>query len=926
MCIELGLVSELCLFPLTVGTLGLRSNHLTLMGHSDIQDRDLDEREHAGNTLQERFSEIFGGSGMTWRELWASATSSRTDRGCSACALHGVAARLGSPETCPAHTASWAVAGTETRRSEPTRHGTRLRVAWAVAPVFYIATNAKIKENKELCSQIKSRAIALGDELQEDFEDYRSARDPGLDAQLAEMLSRARTLETVRTDLAELTLQRTLSRWAHYGSTRNRLGGHLKTVDQIAHKYVRAMLRTLRNKAWQQAIYTEDQCPQLRYFRHCDLELQYRSSLFTNPNIYSEQWSAKYNGRAVAVRYLRPGEDIKTMPLDNVLLRHNQHLIQYLGLSHPDITQPFVVLETGATHPSGLTLKIPVYRLGEEEATLWSRRKISVTQVSLACDIIFAQHSMGKDTNERIRNFSEAIRKSEVDHGDQDYHTGLQDMIQIVEHTPQPTMVDFNAGGLSQPRLPQIWSSRWVIAVCIKVGTRDFPRFYLLVEPQVLSTKTERNEVVLVPRCKKRAERASCDTNHNRQQAHSDDDIADAAIALIGLAGLSHETTAHSGPRVLPVSIPSSPESTKASISSSESSSDEETVFELPFEVPVGQFVDTISVRSNMSWTRLQLDLADKMDLPYNGLTLGYKFSSDRQSQRPRLLDTASHFLALISNARQQLEGNGKRKRLVISIINLTESPAETKSKGGKNISSNSKPKNPKKRISEPQCDENHEVQTSKTGPQFVPELQARYKCAEHAAWCWIRPDNTHRRLKIPDLSLWAQYISMDRATIEEPPSEIRVNDDAGPAPPRGRAGPRGHEMPINPYFPNGLPSGYPPMFMPFPMFNTNPQYIPPAMPPSSPVTGHDNPTQFPRIDDWLHELDTSERGADGQNYAYWAPSFTQNGFVRIHELANKELFPKPKDLQEICPGMPLGIASSLLSYARYDTTRIRNH
>ncbi|EMD30562.1 hypothetical protein CERSUDRAFT_78744 [Gelatoporia subvermispora B] len=174
------------------------------------------------------------------------------------------------------------------------------------------------------------------------------------------------------------------------------------------------------------------------------------------------------------------------------------------------------------------------------------------------------------------------------------------------------------------------------------------------------------------------------DTNHNRQQAHSDDDIADAAIALIGLAGLSHETTAHSGPRVLPVSIPSSPESTKASISSSESSSDEETVFELPFEVPVGQFVDTISVRSNMSWTRLQLDLADKMDLPYNGLTLGYKFSSDRQSQRPRLLDTASHFLALISNARQQLEGNGKRKRLVISIINLTESPAETKSKGGK--------------------------------------------------------------------------------------------------------------------------------------------------------------------------------------------------------------------------------------------------
>ena len=89
-------------------------------------------------------------------------------------------------------------------------------------------------------------------------------------------------------------------------------------------------------------------------------------------------------------------------------------------------------------------------------------------------------------------------------------------------------------------------------------------------------------------------------------------------------------------------------------------------------------------------------------------------------------------------------------------------------------------------------------------------------------------------------------------------------------------------------------------------------------IPSSDPFVPEEVPTIYPRIDEWLGELDSGERGADEQGWAQYAAPLNKNGYTCIIQLVDDVA----KDLAEMT-GMPVGIAKLLIKYTKTDSDRI---
>jgi hypothetical protein len=79
------------------------------------------------------------------------------------------------------------------------------------------------------------------------------------------------------------------------------------------------------------------------------------------------------------------------------------------------------------------------------------------------------------------------------------------------------------------------------------------------------------------------------------------------------------------------------------------------TVVDICFSVPIDGAIDTLTVKSSISWTEFRIALAEKMVQSASGLLLAYKFSTDAQKKPPNLLATPIHFADLIQGARDGL-------------------------------------------------------------------------------------------------------------------------------------------------------------------------------------------------------------------------------------------------------------------------------
>jgi hypothetical protein len=102
--------------------------------------------------------------------------------------------------------------------------------------------------------------------------------------------------------------------------------------------------------------------------------------------------------------------------------------------------------------------------------------------------------------------------------------------------------------------------------------------------------------------------------------------------------------------------------------------------------------MDTLVIKSNVSWTQLRFQLAEAMVKPASQLNLGYKYSTDARNMAPNRLANAVHLLELIEGAKDGLEAvvrakakvkaNGKKpKPFKVEITDLDSGKEKGKAK-----------------------------------------------------------------------------------------------------------------------------------------------------------------------------------------------------------------------------------------------------
>ncbi|KAJ7189221.1 hypothetical protein C8R46DRAFT_1184375 [Mycena filopes] len=360
--------------------------------------------------------------------------------------------------------------------------------------------------------------------------------------------------------------------------------------------------------------------------------------------------------------------------------------------------------------------------------------------------------------------------------------------------------------------------------------------------------------------------------------------------------------------------------------------------FDLEFVIPVStNAADTLYFSSDGTFTDFTQRIADEMDVRRKDLKIGYKFSHWAKDILPRILATPMHLLRLFNTAREELETRAKsksaaaRKPLQVTIINLSAKNQEKpeSKKGGKKPKSKSKTPKPVASSDE----EDKESRTkNKSGAQYLRELEAAHKCEKHGGFCVVAKNGEHLALSTNNLSLWSLLRAQgahDSNTI--PPAVLNLAFETGTqAPPASRRQIVQNLPPPPPPGPPGYPYYHP--AGPYPYAYYPPPPAPPAAavpaPESTKAAADDSeddetPTLFPKIDEWLSELDTSERGEDGHHFTQFGPLLRAQGFMRLVQLTEMGADGETM-LQGICAGMTLGVAKLVLKYARVDCKKIR--
>lgn len=341
--------------------------------------------------------------------------------------------------------------------------------------------------------------------------------------------------------------------------------------------------------------------------------------------------------------------------------------------------------------------------------------------------------------------------------------------------------------------------------------------------------------------------------------------------------------------------------------------------------MPIGAASDTITMSSNIGYTEFFQNIADTMDIRKKDLNIAYKLNCSTKDELPLVLKAPLHVVRLFSAARRELEarenGTSKvKKELKATIIDLrpkpskekpgkaTKKPAPKVSSGVLQVSlglihgspntvrpkgiammmtTNLKLNEAKNR--KPRSCENwrrHIVARSMIHFAWSPEMANTSNCRQQISVCGVFYLYITTYLHLCGVSDTFQ-VEGGHESMTKPPPALNLPIEAGTeAPARSRR----PQQPQN-AFPGGA---YPYPFYPPPPGPYPHAYYPPAHPPyieqrpKSPVQAarsgpkpsvstdldeDEPPTLFPIIEDWLLELDTSERGNDGHNFSQFGPS-----------------------------------------------------
>ncbi|KAJ7138027.1 hypothetical protein C8R44DRAFT_340389 [Mycena epipterygia] len=362
---------------------------------------------------------------------------------------------------------------------------------------------------------------------------------------------------------------------------------------------------------------------------------------------------------------------------------------------------------------------------------------------------------------------------------------------------------------------------------------------------------------------------------------------------------------------------------------------EEDKDFDLEFIIPVASnAADTITFSSTITFLEFTQQVADEMNIRCSDLQIGYKLKHWTKDILPRVLTTPIHLIRLFNSAREELDARAKTKKsskkpLQVTIFDLRSKLPEKETK-----KATKKPKSKASKKAESDDDDDAEGKTGKkTGPQYLCELEATHKCEKHTGFCLVAQNGEHVSLSGPNLSLWSMLCAQGaHESTSVPPTVLGLSTETGTkAAPASRRPPTQQPPAPGPYpYSFYAPTGpYPqPYYPPPPPLPPIPTASPKSSAkPSKPSVDSDDddesPTLFPKIDDWLLDLDSSERGEDGHGFVKFGAVLRDHGFVCVVQLVDLG-GEGEKMLLTICTGMTLGVAKLLMKYAKVDCKKVR--
>ncbi|KAJ7915844.1 hypothetical protein B0H13DRAFT_1871715 [Mycena leptocephala] len=354
-----------------------------------------------------------------------------------------------------------------------------------------------------------------------------------------------------------------------------------------------------------------------------------------------------------------------------------------------------------------------------------------------------------------------------------------------------------------------------------------------------------------------------------------------------------------------------------------EEEEEEENVFDVEFVIPVASnATDTLTYSSEITHLDFTQNVADEMYIRRRDLEFGYKLSHWTKDVLPRVIKTPIHLIRLFNAVREERKirahaKNPAKKPLQVNIIDLR--PKQSDKAEPKKPAS----KKPKSKAS-----------FRWLYPIHVLNIlsQASATKAESSDSEMERCNLGRRRL---DPSTYASSKHNTNAqgahnSTSTPPPVMGLPFETGTqAAPRSRTTPN-HQPPPPPgphpysYYPP--PGPYPHAYYPpAPAAHPVPAAQNPPKPsnPDADLDDDESPTLFPKIDDWLLDLDTSERGEDGHGFSKFGAMLRNEGFARVVQILDLGAEGE-KELMKICEGMMIGVARLMIKYAKVDCRKIR--
>ena len=91
-------------------------------------------------------------------------------------------------------------------------------------------------------------------------------------------------------------------------------------------------------------------------------------------------------------------------------------------------------------------------------------------------------------------------------------------------------------------------------------------------------------------------------------------------------------------------------------------------------------------------------------------------------------------------------------------------------------------------------------------------------------------------------------------------------------------------------------------------------------MPSSDPIEPMEDVALFPRLEQWLQDLDNGTQGTDGHNFTSFTSDFLREKYMRISDLVGLTV----ADILEMCSGMARGTAKKILDNVTRECKAIR--